>query len=50
MKKAIMIPNLATLSILMYYAVAKGLDIFIAVALVTSVISNILNIWVVIKK
>ena len=47
MKTVIFISNLLTLFAVGYYAVAKGLDWIIGLALVTSIISNIINImWV----
>lgn len=44
MKKIIVISNVLTLFILGYYAIKKGLDGMIAIALITSILSNILNI------
>lgn len=44
MRKSIVISNLVTLFILGYYAVAKGIDAIIGIALLISIVSNILNI------
>ncbi len=47
MKTVIFISNLLTLFAVGYYAVAKGLDLIIGIALMTSIISNAVNIvWV----
>lgn len=47
MKTVVFASNLLTLFAVGYYAVAKGLDLIIGLALVTSIISNMINImWV----
>lgn len=47
MRTVIFISNLLTLFAVGYYAVTKGLDLIIGLALVTSIISNMINImWV----
>lgn len=47
MKMVIFVSNLLTLFAVGYYAVSKGLDWIIGTALVTSIISNAVNImWV----
>lgn len=43
MKKVLIISNLSTLFLLSYYAVVKGLDILIGIALLVSILSNVLN-------
>lgn len=44
MRKGIIISNLLTLFLLGYYAVIKGLDAVIGVAIIVSLLSNALNI------
>lgn len=43
MRKCLIVSNLLTLFLLGYYAVTKGLDEVIGIALIVSVISNVLN-------
>lgn len=44
MKKSIMISNVLSFFILGYYAVTKGLDYIIGLALLLSIVSNTINI------
>lgn len=44
MRKSILLSNLLTLFLLGYYAIVKGLDPVIGIALAVSIISNTLNI------
>ena len=44
MRKSLTISNLLTLFLLGYYAVSKGIDLVIGLALIVSIISNTLNI------
>lgn len=44
MKKSIMISNILTFFVLGYYAIVKGLDCIIGLALTLSAISNAINI------
>ena len=44
MKKSILLMNLATFFLLLYYAVTRGIDAVLGAALVISVVSNALNV------
>lgn len=49
MRKSIIISNLLTLFVLGYYAIAKGIDWIIGLALLISIVSNMLNIMYEVK-
>lgn len=44
-RKILILMNFLTVSVLAYYAVKKGLDIVIGIALIISAISTALNIY-----
>lgn len=50
MKKIIFITSLATFFCLCYMAVKNGMDVFIGVALLTSILSNVLNLLCIVRK
>ena len=49
MRKSIFVANLLSLFVLGYYAISRGIDLVIGVALIISIISNAINIMYEVK-